>query len=430
MDSKKASRRSFLKNSAALAGVALGARGIASGQANTAVTESGKGSAKDLRNYGERSRFDTMTRIGYNGNFPPPLPGYAYDFGERAPLQDMMGNITPASVHYMISHGYELPDINPREHRFMIHGMVDRPVTFTMDELIRLPSVSRLHTMECRANGDLLRPPRRMPDATAQVTHGLSSCSVWTGVTVSTLLKYAGVKSGATWIYAEGVDSPMHSKSIPMAKAMDDCLVAYGQNGEPVRPEQGFPLRLLVPGYQGINSVKWLRRIKVVDEPYMAHMEMTGYTELMADGKARWFNSELGPNSVITRPSGTQRLPVKGYYQINGLAWSGGGAVRRVEVSTNGGTTWSDAELQQPVLSKAFTCFNFGWNWNGEEAMLRSRCTDERGGVQPTVAEYEKIWNLPAGYSSTKSGGSLANCCVIQTWKVNRDGSVENAVFS
>ena len=278
--------------------------------------------------------------------------------GLRAPLQDMMGNITPASVHYTISHGYLAPDIDPKEHRLMIHGMVDRPLVFSMDELKRLPSVTRVHLMECRANGDPSAiGTRTSPNATPQMTHGFSSCSVWTGVPLSVLLKNAGVQSGGTWVIADGLDGQMHNKSIPMAKAMEDVIVVYGQNGEALRPEQGYPLRLVVPGYQGINSVKWLRRIKVVDQPYMFKRETADYPELRPDGKARWFNSELGPNSVITRPAGGQHLPVKGFYQIHGLAWSGAGAVRRVEVSTDGGKNWAGCRLAGANSSKSVYMF-------------------------------------------------------------------------
>ncbi len=431
MKSEKASRRRFMKHGVALAGVALGARGIASGQSGTATTESGRGSGRDTRVYGEPSHFETARRFGSNHADDAPFPaGAKVDFGYRSPVQDVLGYITPASLHYSITHGV-LPDdkINPKEHRFTLHGMVDRPLIFTMDEMKRLPSVCRVHLVQCRGDGSTHWPERIGPQATPQWTHGYSSCSVWEGVLLSTLLKEAGVKSGATWILAEGAEPAMHSKSIPLAKAMEDCLLAWGQNGEAVRPEQGYPLRLVAPGFQGINSVKWLRRIKVVDEPYMANSETGGYTELMPDGKAIWFNSELGPNSVITRPSGTQQLPVKGLYEIRGLAWSGGGSVRRVEVSTNGGKTWANAEIQGPVHRIAYTRFTFGWTWNGEEALLKSRCTDDRGAVQPTWEEYEKIWGVPKGWVKTPPG-SIPNFNAIQTWKVNRDGRVENALFS
>jgi sulfane dehydrogenase subunit SoxC len=247
-------------------------------------------------------------------------------------------------------------------------------------------------------------------------------------VPLSLLLKEAGVQKGATWIIAEGADANKHSKSIPIEKAWDDALVAYAQNGEPVRPEQGYPLRLVIPGWQGINNVKWLRRIDLVDEPYMAMMEISRYPRLGLDGKSRWFEFEMGPKSVITRPSGGQRLPTPGFYEITGLAWSGGGAIRRVEVSTDGGKTWKDAELQLPVASKAHTRFTTRWEWNGEESMLQSRCTDDKGTVQPTMAEVAKLWNVDIDYFR-KTTLIISDLNAIQPWKVNRDGSVKNAIF-
>jgi len=428
MSSKKSDRRKFLKTSAALAGLAVGGVPVAIGQAPSAS------GVRDLHAYGERSRFETSIRTGNNGYFGNmrddlPKPGVRRDIGLRAPLQDSMGIITPASVHYVISHGYEPPAINPMEHRLLVHGMVDHPLTFTMEDLKRLPSVSRVHFIECRANGDPARLERKMPNATAQTTHGFSSCSVWTGVALSTLLKDVGVKSGATWVIAQSTKPDSHTKSIPMAKAMDDVLIAYGQNGEAVRPEHGYPLRLVVPGYEGINNVKWLGMLRAANEPYMDKRETTDYPELRPDGKARWFNSEMGPNSVITFPSGGQQLTGRGYYQIGGLAWSGGGAIRRVEVSIDGGRSWKDAEVQAPVHSKAFTRFGFGWNWNGQETLLQSRSSDERGDRQPTVAEMAKMWNLPVSYYES-APFLIGHFCVIQTWKVLPDGSVQNALFT
>jgi len=300
-----------------------------------------------------------------------------------------------------------------------------------VDELKRLPSVSRFHFIECHGNsspGGPGGPERKAAKATAQDTHGFTSCSLWTGVQLSLLLKEAGVQKGATWITAEGTDASKHSKSIPIGKALDDAIVAYGMNGEPIRPEQGFPLRLVTPGWQGINNVKWLRRIQVVDEPYMAMMETSRYPSVKLDGKSRWFEFELGPKSVITRPSGGHRLPVQGYYEISGLAWSGAGAIRRVEVSADGGRTWKDAKLHDPVASKAHTRFTAPWNWNGEEAVLQSRCTDDQGTVQPTVAEVAKLWGADVDYLK-KTSTIVGDFNAIQPWKVNRDGSVQNALF-
>jgi sulfane dehydrogenase subunit SoxC len=337
-----------------------------------------------------------------------------------------------------IAHGYNPPDVNPNEHRLMIHGMVDRPLTLSLEDLLRLPSVSRIHFVECNANSAPAAAvyaaglARIQPSATVQETHGLTSCSEWTGVPLSLLLKQAGVKNGASWIVAEGTEQGKHEKSIPLEKAMEDVLVAYGQNGESVRPEQGYPMRLLVPGFEGINNVKWLRRIKVVDQPYMGMRESTKYPSLRADGLARWFQFEMGPKSVITRPSGGQRLTARGFHEITGLAWSGGGAITKVEVSTDDGRTWRDAEIQGPVHRKAHTRFRLDWTWDGNGAVLQSRCTDERNEVQPTIAEFGKILgvNLTLDYVRLKRDTSIGHFNAIQPWRVNRDGSVQNALLS
>jgi len=427
MNPKNSDRRRFLKNGAALAGLAVGA----SASALPLAAEPALEKVDELHLHGERSHFVESVRTGSINNPERRLKDEPVAFGLRSPLQDQIGMITPASLHFIVSHGFEPPDIDPREHRLLIHGMVDRPLIFTVDELKRLPSVSRFHFIECHGNSTTAGPggPARIaPNATAQDTHGFTSCSQWTGVPLSLLLKEAGVQKSASWIMAEGADASKHSKSFPLAKGMDDAIVAYGQNGEPVRPEQGFPLRLVVPGWQGINNVKWLRRIDLVDEPYMAMMETSRYPSLKLDGKSRWFEFELGPKSVITRPSGGHHLPVRGYYEISGLAWSGGGAIRRVEVSTDGGRNWKDAQLHDPVARKAHTRFSIPWNWDGEEAVLHSRCTDDQGTVQPTMAEVAKLWGTDVDFFR-KTSLIVGDFNAIQPWKVNRDGSVQNALF-
>ena len=387
MNPKQTDRRRFLKNGAALAGLAVGASATALPAA--AAAEPALEKVDELHLYGERSHFVTTVRNGSINNPERRLKDEAVAFGLRTPLQDSAGMITPSSLHFTISHGFEPPDIDPQEHHLLIHGMVDRPLIFSVDELKRLPFVTRFHFVECHGNSSPRGPggdARISKDATPQETHGFTSCSQWTGVLLSTLLKEAGVQKGATWMIAEGADEPKHSKSIPIGKGLDDALVAYGQNGEPVRPEQGFPLRLIVPGWQGINNVKWLRRIDLVDEPYMAMMETSRYPSMRLDGKSRWFEFELGPKSVITRPAGGYKMPGPGFHEITGLAWSGAGAVKRVEVSTDGGRTWKDAQLHDPIARKAHTRFSAPWTWDGNEAVLQSRCTDETGTVQPTVA--------------------------------------------
>src|SRR3984957_11010111 len=252
MNPTQTDRRRFLKSGAALAGLGVGASARALSAAEGAAPEK----VDELHLYGERSGYVTDVRNGSINNPERRLKDEPVAFGLRTPLQDSFGMITPASLHFTISHGFEPPDIDPREHHLLIHGMVDRPLIFSVDDIKRLPFVTRFHFVECHGNSSPRGPggdARIAANATPQETHGFTSCSQWTGVLLSTLLKEAGVQKSATWIIAEGADEPKHSKSIPIGKGLDDALVAYGQNGEPVRPEQGFPLRLIVPGWQGIN---------------------------------------------------------------------------------------------------------------------------------------------------------------------------------
>ena len=403
---KECDRRRFLKEGSVVAGLAVGA--IRSAKSQTPGPER---SEVDTAAYGAPSRFVHVVR----------------KTGMFTPLQDLTGIITPAALHYVVTHRAPTPEIDSRQHRLLIHGLVDRPLIFTMDELNRLPSVSRVHFLMCAGNS-YLPLDERQTAKTVQETHGKTSCSEWSGVLLSVLLKEAGVQKGASWVVAEGDETKKHTISIPLEKAMDDALVAYAQNGEPVRPENGFPLRLLAPGFEGVRNVKWLRRIKVADQPYMTKWESTVYTNVRLDGKARWFQFELEPNSVITFHSGEQKLPGRGFYEITGLAWSGGGAVRRVEVSTDGGRTWKDAQLQGPVHRKAHTRFRFPWTWDGEEVVLQSRCTDEWGEVQPMLAELEKIWGVNHDYWLSTTN-RIQHFNASQPWKVTRDGSVHNAIW-
>ena len=410
MGSKQPDRRVFLKRGAALAGgLSLGAvepairQTPASGQSVEGQSQEVPDySSEELIAYGERSRFVTSVRIPH-GRRPSP-DAFGLVFHTATPLQDSVGVITPSSLHFSnTTRGAFIPDIDPAEHRLMIHGMVDRPLIFTMEDLKRLPSVTRLHFIECAGNRS------RRQQTTVQETHGATSCAEWTGVLVSTLLEEAGVKDGGSWIVAEGVEEVKGASSIPMAKAMDDCLVCYGMNGEAVRPQQGFPLRLLVPGFEGIFNVKWLRRIKVVDRYYMTYND---YGHLSQDPDDAALGYQIGPKSVITFPSGGQRLPGRGFYEVSGLAWSGGGAVSRVEVSTDGGDSWMDAEIRGTAHRMAHTRFSFHWNWDGTETELQSRCTDELGQVQPD----RRLVRVRGRDNS------------IQPWRIASDGSVHNAI--
>jgi len=401
------SRRRFLQGGVVLgAALAAGAGCPIAGQAQAVPDDPSKVLGSPLRPYGERSRFEQTVR-DKNLHMTDEMGS------NSTPLDETLGIITPSALHYVVHRG-GLPDIDLRKHRLLIHGMVDRPVVLTVEEIKRLPSTSRILFLECAGN---TQTEWRAPTGkTVRDTHGVTGCSEWTGVPLSLLLREAGVQQGAAWIVAEGADATGNERSIPMAKAMDNVLVAYGQNGEAIRPENGYPLRLIVPGCEGNANVKWLRRITVVDRPYMTRMETTEHTALVPDGKARQFNFVMEAKSVITFPSGGQRLATPGFYEIRGLAWSGRGLIRRVEVSTDSGKTWRDARLQEPVLPLAHARFRLDWRWDGREAILQSRCTDETGYVQPTLAELVRVRGLNSIYYNN----------AIQNWKVAADGSVHN----
>ena len=414
MDAKRPDRRGFLKTGAALAGgLTLGAVERANAQL-PADPPMIRGS-EDLVAYGGRSRFVTSVRTTHGNPASPDAFGLVKHVA--APLQDSVGVITPSSLHYIgTTRGSFVPDIDPREHRLLIHGLVDRPLTFTMEDLMRLPSVTRLHFIECAAN-------RSRPDyTTIQDTHGMTSCAEWTGVLLSVLLREAGVKDSATWVVAEGLEEVKGASSLPMAKAMDDILVAYGMNGEPVRPQQGFPLRLVVPGFEGIFSTKYVRRIKAVDRYYMTYSDYGHIRQDQNDATLGW---QIGPKSVITFPAaGGRPLAGRGSYEVSGLAWSGAGAISRVEVSTDGGRRWMDAQIQGTPQRMAHCRFTYQWNWDGQETEILSRCTDEVGSVQPSRAQVAEFFNIPRDPAFRVPGQDNS----IQPWRIARDGSVHNAI--
>jgi sulfane dehydrogenase subunit SoxC len=411
MSSSGRSRRGFLKHGAALAGLTV--TGVRPAFAQSSMAEAMSPKNKELIAYGERSKYEKSIRVPVSGRMSPDM--YGLTFHVLSPLQDLFGIITPSSLFYVATHrGSYVPEINPAEHRLMIHGMVDRPLVFTMDELKRLPYVSRIHFIECQGNRASAQ------HKTVQETHGLTGCAEWTGVPLSLLLKEAGVQTGAGWIVAEGAEEVKGASSIPLGKAMDDCLVAYAMNGEAIRPQQGFPLRLLVPGFEGIYQIKYLRRIKVVDRFYMTYDD---YGHINADARAAALAEQIGPKSVITYPSGGQQLAGPGFYEISGLAWSGAGAVRKVEISANGGQTWQDAELRSPAYPMAHTRFGLHWKWDGKECVLMSRCTDELGTIQPTRAEVGKYFGDPEGRPRVRGNDNT-----IQPWKIASDGSVHNGL--
>ncbi len=339
------------------------------------------------------------------------------------PLQGLFGIITPSGLHFERHHqGWW--DIEPDKHRLMVNGsdeaMLKKPMVFTMDELMRLPSVSRMHFLECGANTGMEWGNVAVP--TVQYTHGMLSCSEFTGVPLRTLLEMCGadMKRGK-FVLAEGADGSSMTRTIPMGLIMSgEVLVAYGQNGEMLRPENGYPLRLVVPGVQGVSWVKYLRRIELGDMPYATKDETVHYIDLMPDGMHRQYTSIQEVKSVITSPSGGQVLLDKGFHNVTGLAWSGRGKIRKVDVSADGGRSWRSARLEGPVLSKCLTRFNLDWSWNGQPALLMSRAVDETGHIQPTYAENRKVRGTRSIYHNNS----------IQTWLVSASGEVTNVQLS
>ncbi len=332
----------------------------------------------------------------------------------RTPLADLMGVITPSDLHFERHHA-GVPDIAFGDHELLVHGMVERPMVFRMADLMRYPQVSRIRFLECSGNGGGVYSRTRMPtEVTVQAMDGLLSTSEWTGVPVSTILREVGVRPGASWILAEGSDAAVMSRSIPLDKVMDDSLLAYGQNGERLRPEQGYPLRLFNPGYEGNTSVKWLRRIEVTDRPTHTRDETSKYTDPLGDGTVRQFSLTMDAKSVITFPSYPFALPERGWWEARGLAWSGRGRITRVEVSTDGGRRWVDAALQGPILAKSTVRFRHLFEWQGDDTIILSRATDETGYVQPTV---QQLWEARGERTSYHQNHQRA-------WKIARTGEV------
>jgi sulfane dehydrogenase subunit SoxC len=329
------------------------------------------------------------------------------DISSRTPLQDMHSSLTPADLHFERHHA-GIPTIDPAKHELLIHGLVDKPMTFTLAVITRFPSVTRTCFIECAGN---FRTGKA--EMTPQDILGLTSQSEWTGIMLSTLFREVGINEKANWFLAEGSDAAVMTRTIPIAKAWDDAMIVYAQNGEAIRPEQGYPIRLLLPGFEGNMNIKWLRRIELSDEPYMTREETSKYTYPVKD-KIRMFSFELDARSIITYPSYPQKVN-KGWVEIRGIAWSGRGKVEKVEVSTDAGKTWQLANLQEPVLSKAHTYFRHLWDWNGDATEILSRVTDETGYLQPTLAQLVEARGV-------NLGGYHMN--PITAWEIKRDGTV------
>jgi sulfane dehydrogenase subunit SoxC len=341
----------------------------------------------------------------------------------RTPHQLVNGTTTPNGLHFAINHG-GVPNIDPDKHRLVIHGLVKRPLVFTLDTLARYPMVSRVSFIECGGNSAPMFSPEPLQE-TVQALHGLASCAEWTGVRLSTLLEETGVDPRAKWLIAEGADSPHLSRSVPMKKAMDDAMIALYQNGERIMPGNGYPMRLLLPGYEGNMQVKFLRRIKLVEEPAMSMYESRTYSQILPDGKAYRFYFLQEVKSYITSPSHGATLRDPGLYEISGIAYSGTGRIEKVLVSADGGKSWAPAALQEPVLSKAFTRFRMPWRWDGGPAILQSRAWDEAGNVQPTREQFVAVrGELKAKPPVLGFGNQHFNA--ITSWGVGSKGEIKH----
>jgi sulfane dehydrogenase subunit SoxC len=411
-----AGRRGFLRNAfLAASGTLAAPLGIAQAKGDPNILElpehtKGLGQPVAARGYGVPSKWEKNLQRRES----PGLTRVSAASVSFTPLQNLFGIITPSGLHFERHHqGWW--DIDPSKHRFMINGLVKNPKVYTMDDLMRLPSVSRMHFIECGANTGMEWGNVAVP--TVQYTHGMMSCCEFTGVLLSTLLDDCGFdKEKGKYLLAEGADGSSMTRTIPIDRALDDCMVAFAMNGEMLRPENGYPLRLVAPGIQGVSWVKWLRRIEVGDMPYATKDETLHYIDLMPDGTHRQYTSIQECKSVITSPSGGQILLDKGFHNISGLAWSGRGKITRVDVSADGGKNWRTARLEGPVLTKCFTRFNIDWVWDGSPSVLQSRAVDETGYVQPNIRQLREVRGTRSIYHNN----------AIQSWKVAEGGEVGN----
>jgi sulfane dehydrogenase subunit SoxC len=410
MSDQNESRRRFLAQGAALVGGATSAALSPPGAAQELAGQPWERVyGAPFTGYGQPSKYEAPVIRHIGRPYGDLAPGSG---ASLSPIESLEGIITPSSLHNVRNHS-GTPDIDPKEHRLLIHGMVARPLMFTVDSLLRYPMTTRTHFIECSGNSNrgLTPQPAQVP---AGAIHGNAACSEWTGIPLRVLLEEAGIDASAKWLLAEGADSAHMSRSIPIEKALDDALIALYQNGERLRPENGYPVRLFLPGWEGNMSVKWLRRIKTTDGPTHTKDETSKYTDPLPDGKALQFTYEMGVKSVITRPSSTMTLPRPGLYEITGLAWSGAGRIRQVEVSTDGGASWTAATLLGEERPKSFVRFRLPWEWTGKPAVLQSRATDEKGRVQPKRADFLARYAPDNRFHNNS----------IVSWAVGADGKV------
>ena len=367
------------------------------------------GDGVDVAPYGSPSEFESHV-IRRN---VPWLTATAESSVNFTPIQNLEGFVTPNGLCFERHHG-GVAIINPDEYRFMINGLVDREMIFTLDDLKRFPQTNKFYFLECAANGGMEWRGAQLNGC--QFTFGMIHNVQYTGVKLSDLVKETGLKPSAKWLLAEGSDSAGLARSLPIEKALDDCMIVWAMNGEALRPEQGYPARLVVPGWEGNMWIKWIRRIEFGDMPYLTREETSKYTDLMTDGSARMFTWVMEAKSVVTFPSPENPLNGKGLHQLRGLAWSGRGKIKRVDVSIDGGKNWNMANIHGPILNKSLTRFTMPFHWSGDQMLVQARAIDETGYVQPTIKELQNI----RGVNSIYHNNSIA------TWLVNKNGSVEN----
>jgi sulfane dehydrogenase subunit SoxC len=412
-------RRAFLRSGAAVA-AAMSAYTLTRAAAAEPLADDPWSTVPGatVPDYGVRSRFEKNVVRTLSNPKAEPRTQHA-----RTPHHLLHGTTTPNGLHFVISHAGD-PDVDPDRHRLVIHGLVKRPLVFTLEALARYPMVSRVSFVECGGNSAPMFS-REPIQASVQALHGLCSCAEWTGVPLSALLDETGIDPKAKWLIAEGADAPALSRSVPMTKALDDAMIALYQNGERLMPGNGYPMRLLLPGWEGNMNVKWLRRLKLVEAPAMSYYEARTYAPILPNGKAYQFFFLQEVKSFITHPSFGLKLNGPGFYEISGIAYSANGRISKVMVSADGGGTWAQAALQEPVLSKAFTRFRAPWRWDGGPAVLQSRAWDEAGNAQPTraqiVAQRGQARGVPpvTGFPSQHYNG-------VTSWAVERDGEVKH----
>ena len=412
-------RRAFLRGGAAAAGAMMGYTFVGSAAAEPLADDPwSKVPGGISPPYEQRSRYEEKVARTLSNPKGEPRTQHA-----RTPHHLINGTFTPNGLHFTIVHA-GTPDIDPDKHRLLIHGLVQRPLVFTLDALHRYPMVSRMTFVGCGGNSAPFFSKEPI-QASVQALHGLVSCAEWTGVRLSTLLEETGIDPKAKWFIAEGADAPALSRSVPMTKALDDAMVALYQNGERIMPGNGYPMRLLLPGWEGNMNVKFLRRIQLTDAPAMSYYEARTYAPVLPNGKAYQFYFLQEVKSFITHPSPGLTLKGPGFYEISGVAYSGNGRISKVMVSADGGQSWAQTALQEPVPSKAFTRFRAPWRWDGGPAVLQSRAWDEAGNVQPTRAQIVAVrgetTKVPpvTGFPSQHYNG-------ITTWAIERNGEVKH----